>query len=105
MLAISRAIVSRPVVLLMDEPSLGLAPQTLQLIAHSIRELRDAGMAVLLVDQNVEFCRQAGAQHALVLRRGQVVYDGDLATEVGRARIQSEYLGEQDDVEPGQERK
>lgn len=102
MLAISRAILSRPRVLLMDEPSLGLAPQTLCLIADYIRDLRDAGLALLLVDQNVEFCRQAGAQNVWVLRHGRVVHRGGLTTEAGRSQIQSAYLGTGESTRTGQ---
>jgi branched-chain amino acid transport system ATP-binding protein len=71
LLAIARALMGRPKVLLLDEPSIGLAPETVRAVLATIRELRDEGIAILLVEQNV---RQATAMadEAFVLRKGRI---------------------------------
>jgi branched-chain amino acid transport system ATP-binding protein len=93
MLAISRALMSRPSLLLLDEPSLGLAPQVTQTIFRILKEVNAAGMSILLVEQNAHLAL-ALAHWAYVLETGHLVMEG-----TGQALLQSEairkaYLGE-----------
>src|SRR5262249_27622808 len=75
MLAISRALMSRPTLLLLDEPSLGLAPQVTQIIFRILREVNSQGVSILLVEQNAHLA--LGLCHwAYVLETGEVVMSG-----------------------------
>jgi len=92
MLAIARGLMTGPRVLLLDEPSLGLAPKIVGQVMALIRELRDEGIAVLLVEQNARSALSI-ADHGLVLNVGKVVASAEaaaLATDVGLRR---HYLG------------
>src|SRR5574341_2023349 len=73
MLAIGRALMGNPKVLLLDEPSQGLAPQMVQLVAQTIRDLHAQGLTILLVEQNVRLALELGQRH-YVLTKGQVVH-------------------------------
>ena len=76
-LAFARALVARPKILLLDEPTEGIQPNIVQDIGRLIRELREQGMAVLLVEQSVLFAR-ATADEFLVLDKGTIVAQGDI---------------------------
>lgn len=92
MLAIGRALMARPEVLLLDEPSLGLAPIMVQTVFEAIREINRAGTAVLLVEQNA-FLALRTASYGYVLQTGRVVLEGtakDLAMDEQMMRA---YLG------------
>jgi len=93
MLAIARALMTRPRLLLLDEPSLGLAPAVSQQIFVLIERLKAGGLGVLLVEQNV---RQALAiaERACVMRLGTIVLAGT-ADEIARQNLSQQYLGEQ----------
>ena len=73
MLTIARTLMGNPTVLLLDEPSEGLAPIIVQQIGALLRQLRDMGMTVLLAEQNMHFCMKI-ATHATVIDKGQIVY-------------------------------
>jgi branched-chain amino acid transport system ATP-binding protein len=73
MLAIARALMGNPRVLLLDEPSEGLAPVIVQQIAARIKELRKIGMTILLAEQNMHFCLHI-ATHVAVIDKGKIVY-------------------------------
>ncbi|MGC8474890.1 MAG: 4-hydroxythreonine-4-phosphate dehydrogenase PdxA [Acetobacteraceae bacterium] len=92
LLAIGRALMAGPRVLVLDEPSLGLAPLMVAEIFQLIRGLRDAGLAILLAEQNA---RQslAIADRGVVLERGTVVLEGSGAELLGRAEVAERYLG------------
>jgi branched-chain amino acid transport system ATP-binding protein len=75
MLAVSRALMMRPKVLMLDEPSLGLAPQIVRAILDALRELANAGLAILLVEQLALLALEV-ADDAHILQRGRVVLSG-----------------------------
>ncbi|MEW6199497.1 MAG: ABC transporter ATP-binding protein [Planctomycetota bacterium] len=92
MLAIARALLARPRVLLLDEPSLGLAPQLVQTIFRVIREINAAGTTVLLVEQNAHMALQT-AHYGYVLEVGRIVLHADAATLARSAQVRRAYLG------------
>jgi len=83
MLAIGRALMSAPLMLLLDEPFLGLAPKVVDEIVHAVDGLRAAGLSVLLVEQKVDLALGI-ASHAYVMVKGRVVHEGAAATLQGR---------------------
>jgi branched-chain amino acid transport system ATP-binding protein len=93
MLAIGRALMSRPRVLLMDEPSLGLAPLLVQQIFNVIREINQQGVTILLVEQNAHMALQI-AHHAYVLETGKIALQGPAAEIRGNDEVRKAYLGE-----------
>ncbi len=92
MLAIARALMARPRLLLLDEPSLGLAPQIVQLIFRIIREINAAGTTILLVEQNAHMALEV-AHHAYVLEVGRVVMSGPAADLARSDEVRKAYLG------------
>ena len=93
MLAIARALMSRPRLLLLDEPSLGLAPIVCQTIFNTIDEIKAAGTTVLLVEQNAH----AALKHSdrgYVLETGEVILQGPSTTIASNPRVREAYLGE-----------
>ena len=92
MLAIGRALMSQPKLLLLDEPSLGLAPLMVEHIFGVVRELKRQGVTMLLVEQNVHHALDV-ADRAYVIETGRVVLDG-LASELKHnAQVEQSYLG------------
>ncbi|MHB8645087.1 MAG: ABC transporter ATP-binding protein [Thermomicrobiales bacterium] len=92
MLAIARAVMSRPRLLLLDEPSLGLAPLVVRSIFAVIRELHEQGVTILLVEQNAHLALQY-ADRGYVLEAGRVTIEGLAATLADDARVRQAYLG------------
>jgi branched-chain amino acid transport system ATP-binding protein len=92
MLAIGRALMSRPRLLLLDEPSLGLAPLLVERIFGVIRELKRQGMTMLLVEQNVHHALDV-ADRAYVIETGRVTLDGPTAELKHNPQIEQSYLG------------
>jgi branched-chain amino acid transport system ATP-binding protein len=92
MLAIARALVARPRLLLLDEPSMGLAPLLVREIFRIIRELNAEGRTILLVEQNA-FKALAVAHYAYVLERGQIVLEGPGADLLRNPQVERAYLG------------
>jgi len=92
MLAIGRALMSEPKLLMLDEPSLGLSPILSRSVLKTVREVANRGTAVLLVEQNA---RQALAiaDWAYVIETGSVVLNGEAATLAKDERVQKAYLG------------
>jgi branched-chain amino acid transport system ATP-binding protein len=93
MLAIGRALVARPRLLLMDEPSLGLAPKFVTRIFQTLRELRQEGKTILLVEQNARQALQV-ADHAYVMERGRIVLSGSGQSLLNTPEVQQTYLGQ-----------
>jgi branched-chain amino acid transport system ATP-binding protein len=92
MLAIARAVMSRPKLLLLDEPSLGLAPQVMLGIFSVIRQLHEQGVTILLVEQNAKLALQT-ADRAYVLEAGQLSFTSNAADLLKDERIRKAYLG------------
>jgi branched-chain amino acid transport system ATP-binding protein len=92
MLAIARGLLARPRILLLDEPSMGLAPLLVRQIFEIIGEIHRAGATILLVEQNARMALQV-AQHAYVLERGQVALRGPAQELAADPRLQAAYLG------------
>ncbi len=92
MVAISRALMARPKLLLLDEPSLGLAPAIVHDVFAAIKRINEEGMAVLLVEQNVSLAMEI-SQRAYVLEEGRMVAEGVPADLLARPEIQRAYLG------------
>lgn len=92
MLAIARALMTRPQLLLLDEPSLGLAPQIVQTIFRIIREINQTGTTVLLVEQNAHMALHT-AHYAYVLEVGEIVMGGEAAKLAKSDEVRKAYLG------------
>jgi branched-chain amino acid transport system ATP-binding protein len=92
MLAIARGLLARPRILLLDEPSMGLAPILVQQIFEIVREIHESGTTILLVEQNARMALQV-SQQAFVLERGQIALSGPAAELAQDPRVQAAYLG------------
>jgi branched-chain amino acid transport system ATP-binding protein len=92
MLAIGRALMARPRLLMLDEPSLGIAPNLVQRIYQTIGEINRSGVAILLVEQNANYALEA-ASRGYVLETGQVALADDSASLRDDPEVQRAYLG------------
>jgi branched-chain amino acid transport system ATP-binding protein len=92
MLAIARAVMSRPKLLLLDEPSLGLAPQIVREIFSVIRQLHEQGVTILLVEQNAHLALET-ANRGYVLEAGQLTLSGNASDLTNDERVRKAYLG------------
>ena len=93
MLAMARALMSRPRLLLLDEPSLGLAPLVVHTIFEAVDEIRSKGTTILLVEQNAH-AALGHSDRAYVLETGQIVMEGNSKDLAADPRIKEAYLGE-----------
>ncbi len=92
MLAIARALMSSPRLLLLDEPSLGLAPIIVQEIFRIIDELRSRGVTILLIEQNASLALRH-SDRAYVLEAGRITISGPAAELLADERVKAAYLG------------
>jgi len=92
MLAIGRALMSRPKLLLLDEPSMGLAPLLVEKIFEIVRRISSEGMTLLLVEQNARLALEV-ANRAYVMESGRITLSGDARVLAGDAQVQRAYLG------------
>ena len=92
MLAIARALMGRPDLLLLDEPSMGIAPLILREIFNVIKQLNESGTTVLLVEQNAGAALKV-AHHSYVLERGEIVLEGLASELLNNPKVKEHYLG------------
>ena len=92
MLAMGRALMARPRVLMLDEPSLGLAPRIVREIFAIVAELKTTGVSILLIEQNARAALQI-ADWAYVMELGEIVMQGPAAELAGDKRVIESYLG------------
>jgi branched-chain amino acid transport system ATP-binding protein len=94
MLAVARAIVNRPRLLLLDEPSMGLSPLLTLEVFKALAEIRDAGVAILIVEQNVSKALQL-AHRAMVLSHGEITLEGSARELATDPRVMASYMGQE----------
>ena len=92
MLAIGRALMRNPIVLLLDEPSEGLAPKLVTDVGEALRSLRATGLAILLVEQNLALATRVG-QRLYVMNKGTIVFHGTPAELAAQPDVEARYLG------------
>jgi branched-chain amino acid transport system ATP-binding protein len=92
MLAIARALMRNPTVLLLDEPSEGLAPKLVEQVGGVLQTLRASGLAILLVEQNLGLATAVG-QRVLVMNKGTIVFAGTPAELAAHRDVETRYLG------------
>ena len=91
MLTIARTLMGNPRLLLLDEPSEGLAPKIIEEMAETIRRLKQEGLAVLLSEQNLHFAARV-ADRAAIIEKGRIRWTGAMATLIGDETVQHAYL-------------
>ena len=92
MLTVARTLMGQPLLVLLDEPSEGVAPVIVQQMARTIRALKAQGIGILLSEQNLPFA-EAVADRACVLEQGRIVYSAGMAQLAGDAAARRQYLG------------
>ena len=92
MVAVARALMAAPRVMMLDEPTIGLAPAVVDVIAHVIGEIRDSGVDVLLVEQNAEMALEV-ADYGYVMEQGRVVLAAPAGELAVNPEVQRAYLG------------
>jgi branched-chain amino acid transport system ATP-binding protein len=92
MLAIGRALMRNPGVLLLDEPSEGLAPKLVADVGDALRSLRGAGLAILLIEQNLALATRVG-ERLYVMNKGTIVFGGTAAELAAQPEVEARYLG------------
>ena len=91
MLAIGRALMKKPELILLDEPAEGLAPLVVRAVSEAIREIRESGVTVFLADQNVRFCLNT-ADRGYILEKGTIRYQDDIKSILENEEILRTYL-------------
>jgi branched-chain amino acid transport system ATP-binding protein len=92
MLALGRALMSEPKMLLLDEPSLGLAPTVVEALYETLQQLHEDGLTLLLAEQSIPLALGI-ADYAYVLQTGRVAIEGKAAEMEGNRQVQEIYLG------------
>jgi len=95
MLAMGRAMISRPRLLLLDEPSMGLAPLMVEKIFEVVRAIAAQGVTILLIEQNARLALEI-SQRAYVMESGQIILDGPSAALLDDPKVRAAYLGEEE---------
>ena len=93
MVAIGRALMSRPKLLLLDEPSMGLAPIMVQKIFEVVRAVAAKGMTILLIEQNAKLALES-SQRGYVMESGEITLHGESVQLLGDPKVRAAYLGE-----------
>ncbi len=91
MLAIARTLMGNPRLILLDEPSEGLAPVIVEQMAHAIRAMRDSGVTIVLAEQNLHFAL-AVADHAAIIEKGRIAWSGTVAALQADATLRETWL-------------
>jgi branched-chain amino acid transport system ATP-binding protein len=91
MLAIGRALMKNPNIILLDEPAEGLAPLVVKNLMEVIKRIRDEGVTILLADQNLKFCKGV-ADRGYILEKGMIQYEGTMNEIWGNEEVVSKYL-------------
>ncbi len=94
MLAIGRALMSKPKLLMLDEPSMGLAPQVVERVFAVIQEVNEEGIPVLLIEQNAQMAL-AAARRGYVIETGEIVLEDEAGKLLGNDQVRKAYLGEE----------
>lgn len=94
MLAIGRALMAQPKLVMLDEPSMGLAPQVVERVFDVIAEINAEGVPVLLIEQNAQMALSA-ASRGYVIETGEIVLDDDAKKLLGNDQVRKAYLGEE----------
>ncbi|HJR44083.1 MAG TPA: ABC transporter ATP-binding protein [Actinomycetota bacterium] len=94
MLAIGRALMAKPTLLMLDEPSMGLAPQVVETVFEVIATINGEGIPVLLIEQNAQMALQS-ANRGYVIETGEIVLEDDAQTLLGNDQVRKAYLGEE----------
>jgi branched-chain amino acid transport system ATP-binding protein len=94
MLAIGRALMSKPRLLMLDEPSMGLAPQLVETVFSVIEEINSQGIPVLLIEQNAQMALQT-ADRGYVIETGEIVLEDEADKLLGNDQVRKAYLGEE----------
>ncbi|SMO93524.1 ABC transporter ATP-binding protein [Paracoccus laeviglucosivorans] len=92
MLALARALMSRPRLLILDEPSQGLAPKAVAQVAEAVQRISESGVAILLVEQNMTLAETVG-EWAVVLQGGRAEVEGPASTVLKSGAVEASYLG------------
>jgi len=92
MLTIGRSLMSSPNLMLLDEPSLGLAPQLVELIEKTLREINNTGVSILLIEQNAKLALEI-SNYGYLMRKGTVALEGDAKELAADKRVKEVYLG------------
>lgn len=92
MLATGRALLGNPDLILMDEPTEGLAPLMVRDLKGIISQLKDEGHSIVLVEQNLSFALEL-IDYAYIMSKGKIVYEGAAADLAGNAAVKARYLG------------
>lgn len=91
-LAIGRGLMAQPKLLMLDEPSLGLAPMVVKMIFETVRKVNNQGLTILLVEQNVKQCLEL-SHHSYVMENGQIVLEGTGQAILANEHLRKAYLG------------
>jgi branched-chain amino acid transport system ATP-binding protein len=102
MLCLGRALMSAPLLLMLDEPSLGLAPIIVREILQSIVDLREHGVSILLIEQNARAALQA-SDYGYVLENGEIALEGPSSILASDPRVGGSYLGLRNGSEAGED--
>ena len=92
MLAVARGLMAKPKLLMLDEPTMGIAPLVVEEILRNIQEIRETGVTIILVEQNISHILDT-ADRAFVLEQGKLVLEGDTHTLLNNERVREAYLG------------
>jgi len=91
MLAVARGLMAKPKLLMLDEPTMGIAPLVVEEILRNIQEIRETGVTIILVEQNISHILDT-ADRAFVLEQGKLVLEGDTHTLLNNGRVREAYL-------------